>query len=323
MAHLCWETSDGFDMLSHPVSNRSVNLAARRALRSATAGLAVAGVVGLVAMVGAQPVSAEENYTVREHETLSHVAVRTGVPVAALVQANGLADANHVRVGQTLVIPSGGSAGGPGAAASTVTYEVKPGDTLSEIALGAGISTRELAELNELADRHTIRIGQKLQVPAGSGIAVASSGTYPGLPQRIVDMPERLALIPHFEKWAAANNIPVDLLMAIAWQESGWNNAALSNKGARGIGQLMPVTEVWVATSLIGRPELSAANPEENIRISARYVRWLLDRMGGDERRAIAGYYQGPTSVSNGPLYPSTELYIENVLVHRQFFTSN
>ena len=41
------------------------------------------------------------------------------------------------------------------------------------------------------------------------------------------------------------------------------------------------------------------------------------------ERRAIAGYYQGPTSVSNGPLYPSTELYIENVLVHRQFFTSN
>lgn len=323
MAHLRPETSDGFDMLSQPVSKPSVTIAACHTLHRATAAFVVAGVVGLATMTGAQPVSAEETYTVREHETLSHVAVRTGIPVSALVQANGLANANHVRVGQTLVIPSASSGDGSGTATSTVTYEVKPGDTLSEIALSAGISTPELAELNELPDRHTIRIGQKLQVPAGSGIAVAASGNYPGLPQRIVETPERLALIPYFEKWAAANNIPVDLLMSIAWQESGWNNAALSNKGARGIGQLMPVTEVWVATSLIGHPELSAANPEENIRISARYVRWLLDRMGGDERRAIAGYYQGPTSVSNGPLFASTELYIENVLVHRQFFASN
>ncbi|MDA3039965.1 MAG: LysM peptidoglycan-binding domain-containing protein [Actinomycetota bacterium] len=300
-------------------------------------------------MIGAQPVSAHETYKVRERETLSHVAVRTGVSVSVLAQANGLADANHVRSGRTLVIPSGHvrsgrtlviPSGAPSAAVapSTVAYTVQAGDTLSEIALAAGVSTRELAERNGLSDRHAIRVGQTLELPATPGLVVQPSANYPrlphrlvvqpsanypGLPQRLVNNPERLALIPHFETWAAANNIPVDLLMAIAWQESGWNNAALSHKGARGVGQLMPQTEVWVATGLIGRPELSAVNPEDNIRISARYVRWLLDRMGGDERRAIAGYYQGPTSVANGPLYSSTELYIRNVLVHRQFFTSN
>lgn len=282
-------------------------------------GIVVTGAIGFTSVLGVSgaPVAADTTYVVRDNDTLSHVAVRTGVPVQAIVAANSLSDPDHVRVGQSLVIPDAA-----GDRSSLVEYTVVAGDTLSEIALQAGISTRELAEINNLTDRHTIRVGQALLVPGGTGFAVRSSGSYPQLPERIVNNPDRLALVGYFEKWAAANEIPVDLLMAIAWQESGWNNAALSYKGARGIGQIMPETGTWVAATLIGHPELDPGLPEDNIRISARYVGWLLERMG-DERLAIAAYYQGPGSVSSGPLFSSTELYIENVQVHRQFFVSN
>ncbi len=301
-------------------------IATRRRARKACTATLVAGALSTLTLWGASPVTAhspsETTYTVRENETLSHIAIRTGVSVADLVAANDLSDPDHVRSGQQIMLPVTSSVERPAVERRLVDYEVQPGDTLSVLALHAGVSTRELAELNNLPDRHSIRIGQTLTIPAGDGFALGASGSYDRLPERIVTTPERLALIPYFEKWAGANSIPVDLLMAIAWQESGWNNAALSNKGARGIGQLMPATERWVADSLIGHPELDAANPEDNIRISARYVRWLLDRMG-DERLAIAAYYQGPGSVTAGGLFSSTEQYVENVLVHRQFFGAN
>ena len=270
-------------------------------------------IVGVVAF--SSPVSAHEDssahYVVQPNETLSHIALKTGVTVQELVDANGLTTAHLIRSGQTLDIPGG-------AVAATVDYTIQPGDTASEIAVRVGISTRELAEINGLTNVDRIRVGSVIQVPAGS-VATVGTERYPNLPDRIVDNPERLALLGVFEHWAQANDLPVDLLMSVAWQESGWNNAAVSYKGAVGIGQIMPDTGVWVATDLIGRPELDPNNPEDNIRMSARFLRWLLDYTD-DETLAVASYFQGPGSVSTGELLDATHRYVDNVMVHRQFF---
>ncbi|MEZ5341567.1 MAG: lytic transglycosylase domain-containing protein [Acidimicrobiales bacterium] len=110
--------------------------------------------------------------------------------------------------------------------------------------------------------------------------------------------------------------------MAIAWHESGWRNDVVSHKGAQGIGQIMPEVGVWIASDLIGRPELDASVSEDNIRMSARYVRWLIGYMG-DEDLAIAAYYQGPGSVKAGRLYESTERYVASVQAHRPLFESD
>lgn len=260
--------------------------------------------------------SAEATYVVQERDTLSHIALRNGVSVSALVEANGLEDAHRIWVGMTLVIPTTGTVA-PNVA--TTVYVVQPGDTVSEIAVRTGTTSRELAEMNGLSSIDSIRAGQEIQVPATGGITTVGTAAYPDLPDRITSRPERVALIPYFEKWAAANDLPLDLLMAIAWQESGWNNEAVSHKGAVGIGQIMPATGVWVATDLIGQPELDPTNPEDNIRISARFLRWLIDYTG-DENLAIASYYQGPGSVATGELFGSTEQYLANVEVHRPFF---
>ncbi len=260
--------------------------------------------------------SAETTYVVQDRDTLSHIALRNGVTVSALVEANGLEDAHRIWVGMTLVIPTTGAAA---PSVDTTVYVVQPGDTVSEIAVRTGTTSRALAEMNGLSSIDSIRAGQELVVPASGGITSVGTAAYPDLPDRITSRPERVALIPYFEKWAAANDLPLDLLMAIAWQESGWNNEAVSHKGAVGIGQIMPDTGVWVATDLIGQPQLDPTNPEDNIRISARFLRWLLDYTG-DENLAIASYYQGPGSVASGELFASTEQYLANVEVHRPFF---
>lgn len=46
------------------------------------------------------------------------------------------------------------------------TYTVQKGDSLSKIAAKAGVSTAELAELNNITNRNSIRIGQRLLLPA-------------------------------------------------------------------------------------------------------------------------------------------------------------
>jgi LysM repeat protein len=72
------------------------------------------------------------------------------------------------------VIPSGAGSGGSGAA--TVVHVVAPGETLSGIARHYGASVAALASANGISDPDLVRIGARLQVPAGSGSSGSSGG---------------------------------------------------------------------------------------------------------------------------------------------------
>jgi soluble lytic murein transglycosylase-like protein len=143
-----------------------------------------------------------------------------------------------------------------------------------------------------------------------------------GYPSRLRSSPERLALVPTFRHWAAANRLPSDLLMATTWLESGWQNGVVSRTGAVGIGQLMPDTVRFVRGDLIGVPSLDPRQPEHNIRMSARYLRWLVDQANGDLRLALGGYYQGPRSIRTVGPYDDTVAYIDGVLALRGRFAT-
>lgn len=293
----------------------------RQAFRS----LVLTGAVLSTVLLGVTDAGAHDSHVVVSGDTLSEIAQDTGTTVVGLMAENDLSSPDRIRIGQVLSIPhrdGSGHASAPAAATpaapSAGTYVVAPGDTLGHIAIRTGVSSRDIAEANGITNPNRIRVGQKLSIPGGT---VATSN-YPDLPQRLQDLPERRALIPIFERWAAANDIPVDLLMSVAWQESGWNNSAVSFKGAVGIGQIMPPTGEWVAADLIGRPDLDTTIPEDNIRISARYIRWLLDYLGTEDL-ALAGYYQGPGAVRAGIMYEDTVQYVDNVQVHRRFFVAS
>jgi N-acetylmuramoyl-L-alanine amidase len=253
-------------------------------------------------------------YTVRPGDTLSEIARRAGVSMADLVRANGIDDPDHVVAGRTLSLP-----GGAPVASSGRSHVVVRGDTLSGIARRQGTTVAALVAANQLPNADHVRIGARLTVPPAGG--AGSSTAVPGnLPLRLREAPERLALVSHFRHWARANGIAPDLLMATTWLESGWQNDVVSSVGAMGIGQLMPATVEFVRRDLIGVPSLDPRVPADNIRMSARYLRWLLSRTNGDVRTALAGYYQGPRSVQiHGP-YPGTVRYVDDVLSLRHRF---
>jgi soluble lytic murein transglycosylase-like protein len=239
-------------------------------------------------------------YTVRPGDTLSGIASRLGTSVGTLAQLNGISDPHRILAGKTLQVP-GGATAPRGAKVHVVAY----GENLSRIAARYGTTAGAVARASGLSDPDRIRAGMRLSIPATSSFTIPA---------------DRRALEPHFRAWAQANAIPADLLMATCWLESGWQSGVVSSAGAVGVGQLMPGTTEFVRRHLIGVPSLDPAVPEHNIRMSARYLRFLIQRRGGDVRTALADYYQGPGSVDRNGVYAGTVRYVDAVLALRSRF---
>ena len=199
------------------------------------------------------------------------------------------------------------------AKAAGQTYVVRRGDTLSSIAARYGTTTGAIARANGISNPNLVVIGKRLTVPAGTSGAPSA-----GLPAKLLAHPDRVALRPNFEHWAAHYSVPPDLLEALAWVESGWQRTVVSRTGAIGIGQLQPATVDHVRL-LIGI-NLDPNNADDNIRMSARFLRFLLDGTGGDVSTTLAAYYQGLRSVRTGPIFGETKQYVATVLAFLPFF---
>ena len=118
--------------------------------------------------------------------------------------------------------------------------------------------------------------------------------------------------MPVFEHWAAHYGMRSDLLKAVCYLESGWQSAVVSSTGAVGVGQLMPDTATFMR-QLIGLP-LNRWNSHDNIHMSAKYLRWLLDQTGWNVRKAVASYYQGLGALRAHGMYADTVTYVNTVL---------
>jgi len=118
---------------------------------------------------------------------------------------------------------------------------------------------------------------------------------------------------------AAQQGVPSSLASAIAWQESGFNNAMISTANARGIMQVMPGTWSWVQANLAGM-KLDPASPTDNVKAGSLYLAHLLRQTNGDPALAAAAYYQGLSSVRRVGMLPETRQYVANVLALRSRF---
>jgi soluble lytic murein transglycosylase-like protein len=107
--------------------------------------------------------------------------------------------------------------------------------------------------------------------------------------------------------------------MAVAWQESGFNNGVISPANARGVMQLLPGTWEWVQDQLADR-QLDPDSPLDNVHAGVMYLNQLLADTGGDEALALASYYQGAASVRKVGLLPETQRYVANVMALRSRF---
>ena len=107
---------------------------------------------------------------------------------------------------------------------------------------------------------------------------------------------------------AQKHGVPEDLFLRLVQQESGWNAAAVSSKGATGLAQLMPGT-----AALLG---VDMNDPAQNLDGGARYLRMMYDKFGTWEL-ALAAYNAGPGAVEEHdgiPPFAETENYVKAIM---------
>jgi LysM repeat protein len=246
-------------------------------------------------------------HTVRLGESLSGIAHDHGVTLDALIDANGISGTpDFVMAGRVLTVPAAGSD-----LREASTYEVQPGDTLSQIAERMGGSPGSLARLNDLSDADHVRAGMVLEL-VGSNPA--------SLPSSLRNRPERAGLVDDFQTWAAIYEVPSDLLMALAYVESGWQAAVVSAAGAVGVGQLMPDTVDLIHDVLLPGISPDPLDPADSIRMMARYLRYLRHRTDSWDD-AVGAYFQGLAGLRRDGRRPATDTYIAAVSANRAVFS--
>ncbi|HWH92936.1 MAG TPA: LysM peptidoglycan-binding domain-containing protein [Baekduia sp.] len=273
-------------------------------------------------------------YRVRLGDSLSAIAAEHGVSLSQLAATNGVRTDGVLLAGTSLRLPSAAAASGRSTtttAGATTTasgstssggHFVVPGETLTGIAAANGITPASLAAANGLAPNAFVIAGTRLRIPARAPAAIApvtaspavnvpTSGAATGTPGRLS--------AAQIGSIANANGAPASLATAIAWQESGFNNAMVSVANARGIMQVMPSTWRYVQNEL-GAGPLDPASPADNVRAGSVLLSRLLRDTGGDPATAVAAYYQGLGSVRRIGMLPETRRYVANVLALRSRF---
>lgn len=139
---------------------------------------------------------ADSSYIVKKGDTLYSISRKYQITVPELRAANNLSENDVLKAGAKLVIPAADIENAAALSASktsdykkdssrtsaTAAYVVQKGDTLYGIARKYNIKLNELLSLNNLDNSSTIKIGQKILVPAeisGSnktGASVSKSG---------------------------------------------------------------------------------------------------------------------------------------------------
>jgi len=115
-------------------------------------------------------------------------------------------------------------------------------------------------------------------------------------------------------RYADEYGVEFALVKAIMTVESAFNPYAVSNKGARGLMQMMPSTAARYGVTDI-------YNPVENVRAAAQHLKFLFDTFGNKPILVIAAYNAGENAVKQYrgiPPYGETQNYVKKVLSYQR-----
>lgn len=285
-------------------------------------------------------------YTVKSGETLGGIAARHGVRLSQVLSWNGLKVTSIIYPGQKIRLGAGSSvAAAPAKAAAPAAtrsayYVIKSGDTLSGIAAKHGVRLADILSANRLKVTSVIYPGQKLAIPGKAGAVQPASSVTPLVPSSFLGYTYPAAVVSSANKNKAllnaspvpslaqmqsivadtARRMGVDpaLAQAFAYQESGFNQRAVSPANAIGTMQVIPSSGEW-ASDLVGR-KLNLLDPYDNATAGIAIIRQLI-RTSKSVDYAIAGYYQGQYSVNKHGMFADTKQYVAAIKAHRKTFS--
>lgn len=240
--------------------------------------------------------SAGGTYTVRAGDTLSGIAVRHSTTVAAIARASGISSGSYIYPGQKLRLPGGTPAqAAPAPAPATPGTRSTPYDehNIGDIKAGEKVPDRFLH----------YRYGDKVARAAAANREYLAAAPAPGrdeIKKLIVSTSKRHGVDP-------------TLMLALSYQESGWNQRAVSPANAIGAMQVIPDSGRW-ASGLAGR-QLNLLQAEDNVEAGVVIIKALL-RSADTFDHAVGGYYQGLGSVRQYGLFADTKSYVANIKHH-------
>jgi hypothetical protein len=114
---------------------------------------------------------------------------------------------------------------------------------------------------------------------------------------------------PLIEKYAVENQLDPSLIRSIIAQESGFNEKAVSPKGAQGLMQLMPATAARLGVK-------NSFDPEQNIQGGVKHFRFLMDNFNNNLELSLAAYNAGENLVQRlgrVPAIRETRDYVQSI----------
>jgi LysM repeat protein len=221
-----------------------------------------------------------------------------------------------------------------------VRHRVRPGDTATGLAVRFHAWTRELRAINHLGRSGTLYVGRVVRIP----VVVSAARRHHAIRHhtqkhhaqkhntaRKLHPNKHRAGHPakrrHAKPWhgtgatraqvrrvvvrtARRHGVAPRLALAIAWQESGWQQRRTSSAGAIGVMQVLPGTGRWM--SLYVHRRLNIYSLRDNVTAGVVLLRVLRGQTTW--RRSIGAYYQGLGAVQRHGFYPSTRRYVRNVV---------
>jgi soluble lytic murein transglycosylase len=168
------------------------------------------------------------------------------------------------------------------------------------------------------------------------GALIALVTMFPQVKQGIQELTLPLRHEDIIRQQAADKKLDPALLAAMIYQESKFQDRT-SSAGAKGLMQILPSTAQFIAHKSGGTAfELrDLGTPQINISYGAWYLRYLIDRYGGNETLAVAAYNAGLTNVDKwvkraggdanfDPArdipFPETRGYVHSVMEHRKLY---
>jgi soluble lytic murein transglycosylase len=173
--------------------------------------------------------------------------------------------------------------------------------------------------------RRVLVVSGTIVVGALGGLLLANSDRFQRTLQEVT-LPLRHEDI--IRQQAAEKDVPADLIAGVIYAESRFRDQT-SNAGARGLMQITPAT-AKVIEKLSGGQTFEfddLADPDINIRYGTFYLRYLIEKFGGNEVAALAAYNAGETNAvawggSGLEVYsipfPETRDYVESVMTKRE-----
>ncbi len=202
-------------------------------------------------------------------------------------------------------------------------YRVRAGDTLDRIAWNNHTTALNLGRVNHILNINLIFVGQALCIPRSVHVSQPTGGRSSGLlpngnvrwyAYNSLDWSTHQQITQLLRQAAARYGLPANLLFAVAWQESGWNQHVIARDGGIGTMQLMPYTAMGInALTGVRRDPYRLS---DNIDLGAIYLRWLWTDFHGNLAQVISAYNEGGWAVIHWGIfnwsYVNSVLYLMN-----------